>query len=276
MLKLKKLLKKTKVFKRLTGLSPTQFQKLIIELKPVFLKARKKRLSKPKRQRKFGGGRKPKLSLEESLFMLLLYYRTYTNHVFLGMIMNIDDSNVCRYLRQIEPLLAGIFRIPERRIDMSKEEILELILDAAEQETEKRKGSSWSGKKKRQTIKTQIVVTPKGKIKSVSKSIKGSVHDKKLYDKTRIFTNIKVKLKADLGYVGTLCKIPIKKQPNKELTKKQKEYNRKFNQLRCPVERTFAHLKNFKILANKFRNSLNNYNLVFKNIAGIYNYQLAQ
>lgn len=275
MIKLQKLLQKPRIFKRLTGLSPAKFEKLTIKLEPLFLKARKKRLSNPKRQRKFGGGRKPKLSLSESLFMLLIYYRAYTNHVFLGMIMNIDDSNVCRYLRQIEPLLPGIFRIPERKIDMSQEEILEVILDATEQETEKRPGSGWSGKKKKQTIKTQIVVNRKGRIKSISKSIKGSVHDKKLYDKSRIFSNIKVKLKADLGYVGTSCEIPIKKQPNIELTQKQKECNRKFNQLRQPVERTFAHLKNFKILANKFRNRLNNYNLIFKNIAGIYNYQLA-
>lgn len=275
MVKLKKLLQKPKVFKRLTGLSPAKFEELILELEPRFLKARKKRLFRPRPQRKFGGGRKPKLSLSESLLMLLLYYRTYTNHVFLGMVMGIDNSNVCRYLRQIEPLLAGIFRIPERRIDMSQEEILEIIFDATEQETEKRPGSSWSGKKKRNTIKTQIVVNPQGKIKAVSKSIKGSVHDKKLYDQARAFTNIKVKRKADLGYVGTTCQTPIKKQPYQELTEKQKQFNRRFNQLRHPVERTFAHLKNFKILANKFRNSLGCYNLVFKNIAGLYNYQLA-
>jgi hypothetical protein len=276
MIKLEKLLKKPKVFKRLTGLSPDRFQKLVTELEPTFLKARKKRLFKSRRQRKFGGGRKPKLSISESLFMLLLYYRTYVPHIFLGPLMGIDECNVCRYFRQIEPLLARIFRVPERKIDISQEEILELILDATEQETQKRPGSGWSGKKKRNTIKTQIIVNPKGKIKSVSKSIKGSVHDKKLYDKTRVFTTIKeVKTRADLGYVGTSCETPIKKQPNKELIKRQKQYNRQFNQSRHPVERTFAHLKNFKILANKFRNSLNNYNLVFKNIAGIYNYQLA-
>ena len=36
--------------------------------------------------------------------------------------------------------------VPKHEI-ISEEEILELIIDAAEQETQKRPGSSWSGKK---------------------------------------------------------------------------------------------------------------------------------
>ena len=35
-----------------------------------------------------------------------------------------------------------------------------------------------------------------------------------------------------------------------------------------------AHLKKFRILSDKFRNNLKNYNLIFKNIAGLRNWQL--
>ena len=274
MINLKKLLTKPKIFKRLTGLSPAKFRKLAAELELRFEQANIKRLSRPNRQRKIGAGGKFKLSAAQALFMLLLYYRTYVFHIFLGPLFGIDESNVSRYFKRIEPLLAGIFKIPERKIDMTEEEILELIIDATEQETQKRPGSSWSGKKKRNTIKTQIIVNPKGKIKSISKSIKGSVHDKKLYDKTRAFTNIKVRKKADLGYVGTSCKIPIKKQPHKELTEKQKQFNKQFSKQRIIVEHALAHVKKFKILSYRFRNSLNNYNLIFKNIAGLRNLQM--
>ena len=275
MINLQKLYKKPKIFQRLTGLTTDKFQKLLNELEPLFNAAELKRKKTTNRQRKLGGGRKQSLSLGQTMFMLLLYYRTYSNHVFIGMTMGIDDSNVCRYFRRIQPLLAQIFRMPERKITMTEDEILELIVDATEQDSEKRNGSGYSGKKKRNTVKTQIVVTPKGKIKSVSKSVVGNMHDKKLYDKTGAYTTIQVKRKGDLGYVGTSCQTPIKKQKNKPLTDKQKHSNRQFNKSRIIVEHVFAHLKKFNILNHKFRNSINNYNLIFKNIAGLRNWQLA-
>lgn len=138
------------------------------------------------------------------------YYRAYVNHVFIGMVGGIDDSNVCRYFQKIEPLLAQIFRIPERKVDLSEGEIMELVIDATDKETERRKGTGYSGKKKRQTIKTQIAVTPQGVIKSVSRSVKGSVHDKKLYDTTRLYTAKKVKKRGDLGYLGTGTTLSLK------------------------------------------------------------------
>ena len=143
--------------------------------------------------------------------MVLLYYRAYVNYEFLGIIIGMDGSNVCRYFRRIQPLLAQIFRVPERKIKMTEDEILELIIDATEQESERQKGSDYSGKKKKNTVKTQIMITAKGKIKSVSKTVKGNIHDKKLCDKTRAFANISVKRKEDLGYIGTICQTPIKK-----------------------------------------------------------------
>ncbi len=272
MIQAQKLAKKPKIFKRLTGITPDKFNKLVCELEPLFRQAEIKRKSRSNRQRKIGAGGKCKLTLEQNLFLLLLYYRTYVNHVFIGMIGGIDDSNVGRNFHRIDYLLARIFRVPEKKIDMSSEKILELIVDATEQESERRKGSGYSGKKKRQTIKTQIIVTPKGLIKSVSKTVRGNIHDKKLYDQTKTTTNKRVKKKADLGYLGTSCQIPIKKSKHKKLTDKQKEYNNKFSKERIIVEHVIAHLKKFKILAYRFRNPICSHNLIFKNIAGLRNY----
>ena len=276
MINLQKLYKKPKVFQRLTGLTPNKFQYLLIRLEPIFNQSELRRKKTINRQRKLGGGRKQSLSLAQALFMLLLYYRTYTNHIFLAMLMGIDDSNVCRYFKRIQPLLAQIFHIPTRKIRMSEDEILELIIDATEQDSQRRNGSGYSGKKKRNTIKTQIMVTHKGKIKSVSKSVKGNMADKKLYDQTRAYTTIKVSRKVDLAYIGTSCQTPIKKKKKIPLTKEQKEFNQQFSRSRITVEHVFAHLKKFNILNHKFRNPINTYNLIFKNIAGIRNLQLVQ
>lgn len=263
------------MFQRLAGLSPDKFRELLEKLTPLWEKAELKRLSRRNRKRAMGAGNKYKLDLGQALFLLLLYYRTYVNHVFLGMLGGIDDSNVGRYFGKIEPLLARIFRIPERKIEMEEDEILELIIDATEQETERRKGTGYSGKKKRQTIKTQIAVTHKGTIKSVSPSVKGSIHDKKLYDQTKLYTPQKVKKRGDLGYAGTPFLLPFKKQKNVELTEEQKRYNRQFSRIRVIVEHIPAHLKKFRILSYRFRNPIGGYNLIFKNVAGLRNFVTA-
>lgn len=275
MVNITKLVSKPRVFHRLTGLTPQKFQSLAAQIEPPFLEKDRKQKNRPNRQRAIGAGPKRKLSIEQALFGLLLYYRAYTNHVFMGMVLGIDDSNVGRYFGKIEPLLAGIFSIPERRVDMSEEEIMELIIDATEQPSQRRPGSGYSGKKKQQTVKTQVAVTPKGTIKSISKSIAGNIHDKKLYDTTRIYTLQKVVRKADLGYLGTSCRLPHKKQKNRALTTRQKEYNQKFNSERIKIEHVIAHLKKFQILAQKFRNPIKKHSLIFKNVAGLRNLQIA-
>lgn len=275
MINMGKLLKKPKIFQRLTGLSPQKFRWLVRQIEPKFIEQDRKQKTSFKRKRAIGAGPKRKLSVAKALFGLLLYYRTYANHIFMGITLGIDDSNVGRYFNKIEPLLAGIFKIPERKIDMDKEEILELIIDATEQPSQKRPGSGYSGKKKKQTVKAQIVVTKKGVIKSVSKSIAGNVHDKKLYDQTKVYTSKKVKKKGDLGYLGTVCEIPYKKQKHRELTQWQKDYNKQFSSERIIVEHVFAHLKKFQILAQKFRNPIKKHSLIFKNIAGLRNLQIA-
>lgn len=92
---------------------------------------------------------------------------------------------------------------------------------------------------------------------------------------TKLITKPKVKSRGDLGYLGTTCSIPIKKLKWRDLTQKEKWYNKQFSKERIVVEHVIAHLKKFKILDTKFRNRIHQYNLIFKNIAGIRNLQLA-
>ncbi len=272
MINLNKLLQKPKVFQRLTGLTPQKFMELLEQLTPLWKESENNRLSRPDRKRAIGAGNKRKLNVGQALFLLLLYYRTYVNHVFIGMLGGVDDSNVGRYFAKIEPLLAKQFRIPARKIDLSEKEILELVIDATEQETERRKGTAYSGKKKRQTIKTQIAVTPQGTIKSVSKSVPGSIHDKRLYNHTKMYANKHIKKRGDLAYLGTGMLIPFKKPKNGELTDDQKQFNHQFSKLRIIVEHAFAHMKKFRILSYRFRNPIGRYNLIIKNVAGLRNF----
>lgn len=129
----KRLLKSPKQFRALAGITPEKFEWLFKQVIVLYEEANHKRLSKRKRKRKIGGGRKFRTPLMDRLLMLLIYYRTYVSHEFIGFLFQIDDSTVSRQMRVIEPLLAGIFRIPEKKVELSKDEIMQIFFDGTEQ-----------------------------------------------------------------------------------------------------------------------------------------------
>ena len=54
-------------------------------------------------------------SLEYEILLVLFYYRCYTSHFLLGMHFGHDVSNVCRYLKRMEPLMAEAIHIKKNR-----------------------------------------------------------------------------------------------------------------------------------------------------------------
>jgi len=275
--KLARLALRSKIFHTLTGLTPCQFITLLAEMRPLWEQAEYTRKNRPDRKKAIGQGPKSKLDLAGGLFMTLLFYRTYAGQVFIGMVVGLDDSNVSRRIRTLEPILQRVFRIPEKRIDLTEDEIWELIVDATEQHTQRRKGTKVSGKKRQQTIKTQIHVSRRGVMKAVSKSVTGNVHDKKLYDDSRTFCRgpdgsvVKVNKKGDSGYLGTECCVPAKKPKSRSLMMHEKYYNRQHAKKRIGVEYEIAHLQQFQILGQRFRHNPGRHNLIFRNVAGLRN-----
>src|SRR5947209_1031230 len=228
-------------FRQLTGLTPAAFDQLLGQLTPRYHEAEARRKDRPGRQRKPGAGRKHALDLADRLLMLLIYYRTYTAHALLGFLFGVDDSAVGRNINPLQPLLAGIFRIPERRIRLDPEEMRELFFDATERPTRRPEAGQrayYSGKKKRHTLKNQVVTARRTKppgpgkkpqrlrIAAVSRTHPGSVHDKTVYDRTRAVAPPDVRRTGDTAYLGTPLDTPVRKPRGGELTAGQKQRNR--------------------------------------------------
>ena len=146
----RKLIKKPSTFRQLTGLSVSEFEELLGKLDIVWKEKRDWKNQRSKRRRKPGGGRHPSLALAERLTILLMYYRTYITQEFLGFLFGVDKGTVCRNVQEIALLLTGIFRIPEKRVEISADEIAEAFVDATEQPVnrpKKKQRRSYSGKK---------------------------------------------------------------------------------------------------------------------------------
>jgi hypothetical protein len=279
-----------KAFRRLTGLTPAAFDHLLDRLVPRYDQAEARRKDRPGRKRRPGGGRKHTLALADRLLMLLIYYRTYVTHAFLGFLFGIDDSAVGRNINPLQPLLAGIFRIPERRIELAEDEIRELFFDATERPTRRpARGQRefYSGKKKRHTIKTQVVVVRKRKppgpgakprrvrIAAVSEAFPGKVHDKKIYDRTRVVGPPDARRTGDTAYLGTGLEMPARKPRGGELTARQKAGNRRVARRRVTAEHGVGKMKVWRVAAERYRNPVGRHTLIMKNVAGLHNLMFA-
>ena len=146
----------------------------------------------------------------------------------------------------------------------------------------------YSGKKKRHTIKTQLMMVNNkdGEIllyKSRHHK-KGRKHDYSVYkDEHPVTPPSQVENYFDLGYHGiendfpdVKVVLPIKKKRNIELTKKEKRdttrdiVDREYN------SRTYSicRIKKFGIMGSKYRNRLKRYDVMFDIVSGLVNYRI--
>jgi hypothetical protein len=283
-----RLLQTPTTFRRLTGLTPVAFRRLLGEVTTADEQARTRRAGRAGRQRR--AGRKPTLPPADRLLMLLIYYRTYVPHTFLAFLFGLDGSNVSRSNRRLEPLLAGIFRIPERTVELTPEEIRELFFDSTERPTARPvRGQRrfYSGKKKRHTLKTQVVVARVRKrpgrvrqrrrvrIVAISPTFPGSTHDKKVFDRAGVVIPPGVTGYGGTAYIGTGLKTPRRKPRNGTLTPRQRAGNRRVGRKRVVVEHGIGKMKVWRAAAERWRNPRRRHTLMMKNVAGLHNRMFA-
>jgi len=226
-----------------------------------------KRLSKRKnRKRSIGAGRPFKLDVKDRFLMLLVYYRLYITYTLTGFLFDLDQSNICRDIQKIESLIRKCLPIPQKIYKLTKrlqtpEEVEKYFpgflsfIDCTEQSIprptdNKRKKIFYSGKKKRHTVKTQIMVNNRGFIIHKSNHKKGRRHDYDIYKENRPVTPKEVVNVVDLGYLGIekdfpeqLSSIPKRKKRNQELSDDHKNYNKNHSKKRIVIEHTICRLK---------------------------------
>jgi hypothetical protein len=140
----------------------------------------------------------------------------------------------------------------------------------------------YSGKKKKHTIKNQLMVNNHGYIIYKTGHKKGRRHDYDVYKNNHPATPKQVVNVIDLGYLGVekdfpeqLSAIPNRKKRNLALSEEEKEYNVIHSKKkRIVIEHTICRLKKYRILSDIFRNKLRKHNKVSDIVAGLINYRI--
>jgi hypothetical protein len=202
LLSYERLSKKPLLFKSFTGLTVQEFDNIFQkEITKRYAKHEIQRLSKREnRERDIGAGRHFKLDIKNRFLMLLIYYRLYITYTLAGFLFDLDQSNICRDIQKIEGLIRKCVPLPQKLYNITKrlqtpEEVEKYFpgfmafIDSTEQQIprpidNKIREVFYSGKKKRHTVKTQLIVNNQGIVIHKLRYKKGRRHD-------YIFTYIK-------------------------------------------------------------------------------------
>jgi hypothetical protein len=117
-------------FRRLTGVKPTTFDKMVEVLNKAF--------AEKKRQ----GGRPNKLCVEDMLLMTLEYLREYRTYFHIGQSYGLSESNAYKGIKWVEDSLIKdkAFSLPGRKALLKSDAEYEVILiDATETPIERPK-----------------------------------------------------------------------------------------------------------------------------------------
>jgi hypothetical protein len=267
-----KLVKKPLIFLRIAGVTPTEFQQMCERVAPLWQTA-------IEAQKQCAGRTATLTTFEDKLLALLVYYRTYITHEFVGYLFGLHSSNVCRLFKKLEPLVARKITIKKDR-SLTADVLIKLLADVTEQPIQrpqraKKRKPSYSGKKKRHTHKIELVMQANGQILSVSHSHPGRKHDFRIRKEETPLPRAARKY-VDLGYQGLqkltqAVVLPFKRKKGQSLSAEQKQHNRAQASQRMPIEHKIRELKVFKILSETYRNFGKKHHLRFNIIAGIIN-----
>lgn len=156
----------------------------------------------------------------------------------------------------------------------------------------------YSGKKKQFTLKTQFLTDDEHHIQAISESVPGAEHDKTLSDELHTVGRLPdgCELEVDKGYQGIdklvdwievldtqsgekltvarlTVRIPYKKPKGGELTEDQRAFNSAVSAIRVRIEHCIGWVKNWAILATRFRCVHSIYTSIMRTICGLVNLQ---
>jgi len=301
MINIERALKSNRIIKSLTGLDIEKFKELLPYFELIVQEESGKKIKADRdRKRAIGGGNKHTLSsIEYQLFFILFYLKVYPTFDVAGFFFNVDRSQTNRWVHKLLPILEKTLErkmvLPKRRIESVTEfmklfpEVKDLFIDGTERQVQRSKDNkeqrlNYSGKKKTHTIKNLVVNDEKKRIICVTQTVRGSMHDKKMYDREgldNVFPD-NVTQWLDTGFLGVGktskldIQMPKKKPKGKELTPIEKENNRTISSLRVVNEHAIGGIKRMQSVSTVYRNKkANTADKMMVICAGIWNHFIA-
>lgn len=271
----------------LTGMTVTALGELLARTVPELERRRAQaRQRRPHRQRALGGGAKRKLATAQEVLLVLIYLRHNVAHEVVGHLFAVSADTSENLFHEIVPLLRELF--PANRFEAERrlrggngapwqvEELDRVLIDSFETAIprpshKERQARLYSGKKKRHTLKTQLLTDTHGEVLDVDAGHRGPAADKKIYEAGTVATQFPQAAKqADLAYLGTAgVETPHRKPRGGQLSETQRAENRQLAAVRVHVEHGIRRVKGFRIVRENYRHAIGLFPMVVSAVVGL-------
>jgi len=270
----------------LTGMTVKALEALLVTVLPELVNRRAQaKQQQSDRQRAVGGGAKRKLTPAQEVLLVLIYLRHNVAHEVVGQMFSVSADLSENLFHEIVPRLrelcpANRFAAEKRyrpggpRLEIQK--IDRILIDSFETaiphpSNKDRQKRVYSGKKKRHTLKTQVVTDCQGEVLDVDSGDRGPASDKKIYEASQVKEQFPQATKqADLGYLGTSgVQTPHRKPHGGKLPEAQRAENRLLVSVRVHVKHGIRRVKGFKIVRENYRHAIGLFPMVVSAVVGL-------
>ena len=282
-------------FLSLTAYTVGEFQALLPTFSTAFLRYMQKYTldTKKREKRRFVAYRNSPLpTMEDKLLFILMYLRKATTQDIFGEVFDMPQPVANKWIHILHPCLnqalAELKELPARtatdlRLPQEAEQVY--FQDGTERAIERPKDleaqtTFYSGKRKRHTVKNNLLVNASAKIILLTPTCEGKKHDKKIADETHLTLPNGSYLYQDTGFQGyylpdvTILQ-PMKKPRGRELTFAEKESNRQISLIRIRVEHAIGGVKRYRIVKDQLRTRKDDFrDRAMETCCGLHNFRL--
>jgi hypothetical protein len=282
-------------FHALTGYTLEEFQALLSAFRSAFLRRMQAfTLDGKERQKRsyVAYCNSPLPTMEDKLLFILMYLRKATTQDIFGEVFNMPQPVVNKWIHILHPCLnlalCALGEIPARStadLQLAPIEGPLYFQDGTERPIQRPKDPEaqrtfYSGKKKRHTVKNNVLVNEQAKIVLLTITCEGKKHDKKIADETAFTLPEGSCLYQDTGFQGfalegvTIIQ-PKKKPRGRDLTPEEKELNRQISSIRIRVEHAIGGVKRYRIVKDQLRTWKGDFrDRVMETCCGLHNFRL--
>ena len=248
---------------------------------------------KPRRRRRYVSYRNSPLpTMADKLLFILMYLRKATTQDIFGEVFGMPQPVANQWIHRVHAILnqalAQLDANPARQaddLDLVDDEVKLYFQDGTERAIQRPKDPEvqetfYSGKKKRHTVKNNVLVNAKGEIVLLTPTCEGKKHDKKIAAEAAFALPDGSLLYQDTGFQGfalegTTIFQPKKKPRGGELTTDEKAQNRLISRIRVRVEHAIDGVKRYRIVKDQLRNWKADFrDKVMETCCGLHNFRL--
>src|SRR5215510_3887220 len=270
----------------LLGVTVAALSDLLAKGLPELLRRRQvERVQRPDRQRAVGGGRHRRLKPSQEVLLTLIYLRHNVAPAVVGELFGVSADTSENTFHEVVFVLRDV--CPAQRWDAEKQwkkgepswtpdTVERALIDSFESPVRRPSRQTlqkhvYSGKKKRHTLKSQVVTNAQGEILDLDPGHRGPMADKRLYEQSTVAEHyLQAAKQGDLAYQGIAgVTVPHKKPKGGQLTEEQRAENRRLAAVRGHVEHGIRRIKGWRILREDYRLALGLFPLIASPVVGL-------